>query len=184
MSRPCDEDDLSADTPEWAWPEGAVGQPDVLPYRLEEQVKTSVPDPDLQVFGPPGSVSVSQRYRSISGSRSFHYQGKIVTKTFISIVLWLLDDFLSLKNDVKVPLKSNNKKLEEKYILLTSWRSLTKRAGCGAGCGYGSVPKCHRSGALVKREEKKTEKLVNKALNLSLYSWFFDYFWITDAMSC
>ncbi len=45
MSRSCDKDDLSADTPEWAWPEGAVGQPDILPYRLEEQVKSSVPDP-------------------------------------------------------------------------------------------------------------------------------------------
>ncbi len=36
-------------------------------------LKTSVgdPDPDLHVFGPPGSGSISQRYGSGSGSGSF-----------------------------------------------------------------------------------------------------------------
>jgi hypothetical protein len=49
---------------------------------------------------------------------------KIVRKTLIPTVLWLLYDFLSLKNDVNVPLKNNKQKK-----LLTSWRSLTKIAG-------------------------------------------------------
>jgi hypothetical protein len=49
---------------------------------------TSVPDldpPDPYVFGPPGSVSTSQRYRS--GSGSFYHQAKIVRKTLIPTVL-------------------------------------------------------------------------------------------------
>ncbi len=35
---------------------------------------------------------------------------KIVTKTLIFTVLWLLFDFLQLKNDEKVPSKSNMQK--------------------------------------------------------------------------
>ncbi len=41
-------------------------------------------------------------------------------------VLWLYD-FLSLKNDVNVPSKRNHP------FLLASWRSLTNKAGSGAG---------------------------------------------------
>ncbi len=41
---------------------------------------------------------------------SFYHWGKIVRKTLISTVLWLLFDFLPLKNDVKVPSKSNMQK--------------------------------------------------------------------------
>jgi hypothetical protein len=72
-------------------------------------LKNSVPDP--YVFGPPGSGFVSQRYGSDSGfgfrsrSGSFHHQIKI-RKTLISSLLRLLYDFLSLKNDVNVPLIS------------------------------------------------------------------------------
>ncbi len=51
---------------------------------------------------------VSQRCGFKSGS--FHHQAKIVRKTLISTVLWLLYDFLSLKNDVNVSLKSNKQK--------------------------------------------------------------------------
>ncbi len=57
-------------------------------------------------FGPSGSGSVSQRYRS----RSFYHQAKIVRKPLITTVLWLLHDFLSLKNDVNVHSKSNKQK--------------------------------------------------------------------------
>jgi hypothetical protein len=69
------------------------------------------PDPsDSYVFGPPGSRSrsISQRYGS--GSGSFYHQAKIVRKTLIPTDLLLLFDFLSLKNDVKVPSKSNKQK--------------------------------------------------------------------------
>jgi hypothetical protein len=65
------------------------------------------------VFGSPGSISVSQRYESGTGSGSFHHQEKIVRmerKTLIPSVLWLLYDFLSLKNYVNVPSKSNKHK--------------------------------------------------------------------------
>jgi hypothetical protein len=68
-------------------------------------------------FGPPGSGygSISQRYGS--GSRSFYHEAKIVRKTLVSTVLLLLFDFLSLKNDVNVPSKSNvQKKLFFKVI--------------------------------------------------------------------
>jgi hypothetical protein len=68
----------------------------------------NVTDPDPNVFGPPGSGSgsISQRH----GSGSFYHQAKIGRKTLIPTVLLLLFDFLSLKNDVNVHLKSNMKK--------------------------------------------------------------------------
>jgi hypothetical protein len=44
----------------------------------------------------------------IKRSGSFYHQAKIVRKTLISTVLWTLYNFLSLKNNVNVPLKSNN----------------------------------------------------------------------------
>jgi hypothetical protein len=86
------------------------------------------PDPlDPYDFGPPGSasVSISQKIPYVSGSGSFHHQAKIVRKTLILTVLWLL----SLKNDVNGPSKSYKQKNVEKIFLLTSWRSLTKIAG-------------------------------------------------------
>ncbi len=52
------------------------------------------------------TTDLSQRY----GSGSFYYQAKIVRKTLVPTVLWLLYDFLSLKNDVNVPSKSNKQK--------------------------------------------------------------------------
>ncbi len=45
-------------------------------------------DPDPYVFGPPGSGSISQR--NGSGSWFFYHQAKIVRKTLIPSVLWLL----------------------------------------------------------------------------------------------
>ncbi len=71
-----------------------------------------VADPDLDpyVFWPPGSGSISRRYVIGSGSGSFYHQAKIVSKTLIPTVLWLLYDFLSLKNDVNVASKSNKQK--------------------------------------------------------------------------
>ncbi len=94
-------------------------------------------------FYPPGSLSGSVIY--LYGSGSFHQQAKKWRKTLIPTVLWLLYDFLSLKNDANVPSKRNkHKNLElKKYFLLVSWRSLTKRAGSESGSGsfwhkYGS----------------------------------------------
>ncbi len=69
------------------------------------------PDPDssyLYVFGPPGSGSISQRCGS--GSGSFYYRAKIERKTLIPTALWLLFDFIYLKDDVSVPSKSNKQK--------------------------------------------------------------------------
>ncbi len=109
----------------------------------------SVPDPnrdppDPHVFGPPGSGSgsISQRYGSGSGfgSGSLHHYAKILRKTLISIVLWHLFDFLSLKNYVHVPSKSNMQKnvMEKISFLLVSWRSMMKIAGSGSRSGSGS----------------------------------------------
>ncbi len=94
-------------------------------YCMEE---ISVPS-DPYVFGPPGSGSISQRYGS--RSRSFYHQAKIARKTLIPTVWWLLFDFLSLKNDVNVPAKSNKQKKFKKKISfwLVSWRSMRKLAG-------------------------------------------------------
>ncbi len=71
-------------------------------------VLQGVADPDPYVFGAPGSGSgsISQRH----GSGSFYHQAKIVRKILISTVLRLLYDFLSLKNNVNVPSKSNKQK--------------------------------------------------------------------------
>ncbi len=63
----------------------------------------------------PRSWSISSRY----GSGSFYHQAQIVRKTLIPTVLWLLYDFLSLKNYVNVSSKSKKQR---------SWRSLTKNA--------------------------------------------------------
>ncbi len=49
------------------------------------------------LFGPPGPES---------GSESFYRRAKIVRKTLIPTVLWLLFDYLSSKNDVNVPSKA------------------------------------------------------------------------------
>jgi hypothetical protein len=44
------------------------------------------PDPpDPHVFGPPGSISISQRYGSESGS--FYHHAKIVKKNLIPTIL-------------------------------------------------------------------------------------------------
>ncbi len=78
---------------------GSVADPDPNP----------VPDPpDPHVFGPFGSGSISQRY----GSGSFYHHAKIVRKTLIPTIF----DFLSLKNDVNVPSKSNKQKIKTKNL--------------------------------------------------------------------
>ncbi len=80
----------------------------------EGSVADPVPDP--YVFGTSGYWSVSQKY----GSGSFYHQAKIVRKTLIPNVLWLFSDFLSLKNDVCEPSKSNKQKNLEKLVFC--WR--------------------------------------------------------------
>ncbi len=68
----------------------------------------SVADPDPYVFGPPGfgSGSISHKY----GFGSFYHPAKTVRNTLIPTVFLLLFDFLSLKNHVNVPWKSNKQK--------------------------------------------------------------------------
>jgi hypothetical protein len=57
-----------------------------------------LPDPDPLVRGMG------------SGSGSFYHQAKIVKKNLDSYCFVTLLDFLSLKNDVNVPSKSNKQK--------------------------------------------------------------------------
>ncbi len=114
----------------------------------------SVPDPDPpdpHVFGPPGSTS----HRCGSGSGSFYDQAKIVRKTLIRTVLWLLLDFLSLKNDVYVPSKSNKQK---SFFLSCQWRKNSRiwiririRIHYSEAWirGSRSTPKFHGSGTLL-----------------------------------
>ena len=82
---------------------------------------TSIPDPnpDPHGFGPPGSESgstwfwaprIPEVWIRIRILLSSYHQAKIVRKTFIPTVLWLLFDFLSLKNDVNIPSKSIKQK--------------------------------------------------------------------------
>jgi hypothetical protein len=66
------------------------------------------PDPsDLYVFMPPGSGSISLRFGS--GSGSFYHQANIVRRNLILLLNFFLT-FLSFKNDVNVPLKTNQQK--------------------------------------------------------------------------
>ncbi len=113
-------------------------------YTIATSVPKPDPDPpdpdppDPHVSGNPGSGSTSQRYGSGSGSGSgsFYHQAKIVRKTLIATVLRLHLDFLSLKNDVNEPSKSNKLKILE----LEAWIR---------GSGSGSKPKRHVSGTLI-----------------------------------
>jgi len=62
-------------------------------------------------------------------------------------------DFLSLKNDVNVALKSTviSKKLVERYVLVAILKVTDKNAGSGSvNQRSGSVPKCHGSAALIE----------------------------------
>jgi hypothetical protein len=68
----------------------------------------------------------------------FH-QAKIVRKTLISTVLWLLYDFLSLKNSVNTSLKSNRYQ-QNLFLFMASWMSLTKSAGSGSSYVIGMDP--------------------------------------------
>jgi hypothetical protein len=68
------------------------------------------PDPDLHVYGPPGSGSGSISQRCGSGSGSFYHHAKNSKKNLDSYYFMTLFDFLSLKNDVNVPSKSNKQK--------------------------------------------------------------------------
>jgi hypothetical protein len=69
------------------------------------------------IFGPPGSGSISTRYGSGSGSGygSFSYQAKIIRKTFILLFCNFFMAFY-LKNDVNVASKTRRKKLGKKLI--------------------------------------------------------------------
>ncbi len=84
------------------------------------------------------------------GSGSFYHQAKIVRNTLVPTVLWFLLDFLSLKNDVNVPLKSKKQKNVIKFfVFLASWISMTKIAGSGSTSGseYGSGSISQRHGS-------------------------------------
>jgi hypothetical protein len=78
---------------------------------IQSSVVDPDPDPpDPRVFGPPGSGSTSQRYGCGSGSGSFYQHAKNSKKNLDSYYFVTLFDFISLKNDVNVPSKSNKQK--------------------------------------------------------------------------
>ncbi len=106
---------------------------------------------DPYVFGPHGSGSITVvRHTYVPGS--FHHQSKIVRKTLIPTVLWpLCDFFLSLKNDVNVPSKSNNEKNLNVLNVTDENSRIQTRSGSGSG------RKCHGSETLIHR-----------------HSWFYD----------
>jgi hypothetical protein len=76
---------------------------------------TSVPDPNTdppgpRVFWPSGSTSQRYGSESGSGSGSFYHHAKIIRKNLESYYFVTLFGFLSLKNNVNVPSKSNKQK--------------------------------------------------------------------------
>ncbi len=86
---------MQQDGEDWGWrPEERDGEGAVQDQLLPGIVADPNPDPsDPYVFGPDPDwlVKVSKNSK----------------KTLIPTALWLLFDFLSLKNDVNVPSKSN-----------------------------------------------------------------------------
>ncbi len=82
----------------------------------------------------PDPYPLRKRYRS----GSFYHQAKIVRKTLIHTALRLFFYFLSLKNDVNVPLKTYKQKTIFISFLLACWRLMTKIAGYGTASGSGS----------------------------------------------
>ncbi len=66
-------------------------------------------------------------------------------KTLKSTVLWLLYEFLFLKNDVNVPSKMNKHKNLLFFVGILKVKVKTKRAGSGAGSASGSVSQRYRS---------------------------------------
>ncbi len=104
--------------PPWGSSHLGVRKPSGEQYQGKPSGSVEDPSPDPSVFGSSGFVSISQRYGS--GYGSFYHQAKIVRKTLISTVLWLLYAFLSLKNDVNVPSKSNKQKFFLKLVFC--WR--------------------------------------------------------------
>ncbi len=95
-------------------------------------------------FGPHGSGSISQRYGSGYGSDSgfgpFYHQAKTARNTLIPFVLWLFFDFLSLKNDVNVPSKSN---MQENFFKLVF--CLRLEGAMMKIAGFGSISQSHGS---------------------------------------
>jgi hypothetical protein len=88
----------------------------VFPYRdcsvADPNPDPDPPDPDPpdpRIFGPPGSGSgsISLRCGPDPSIIKQKYRSK---KNLISTVLWLLFDFLPLKNYVKVPSQSSMQK--------------------------------------------------------------------------
>jgi hypothetical protein len=74
------------------------------------------PDPlDPYVFIPPGSGSISQRFGS--GSGSFYHQANIVRRNLILLLNDFFSTFLSFKNYVNGPLKTNQQKTFSSCIL-------------------------------------------------------------------
>ncbi len=115
------------------------------------------PDPDPHGFGPPGSGS-------------FYHQAKIVRKTLIVPVLWLLLDFLSFKNDVNVPSKINKQRNFRKKIVFVGLLKVNEEnsririririhysEAWIHGSGSGSTPKCHGSGTLPPAQHYPTK---------------------------
>ncbi len=119
--------------------------PETKPSHRYQQCCGSGTDPqDPYVFGSPGSRSISQEIPYGSGSGSFYYEAKIVRKTLISTVLWLLYYFLSLKNDVK-----SKKKLFVDVLKVTDENSRIRIHQSEVwSCGSGSIPKFHGSATL------------------------------------
>ncbi len=103
----------------------------------------------IHVLGSPGSGSIFQRYGSGSGTGSksgyFYYKAKIVGKTLIPTVLWLLYDFLSLQNYVTVPSKRIS--TDENSRIRIRIRIQLSEVWIG-GFGSGIVPKFHESATL------------------------------------
>ncbi len=92
---------------QWNWAAHAAREKNDIARRGCVTVKCSVADPDPYVFGWPPDPDLIRRYGS--GSGSFYYRAKMIRKSLISTVKWVLYYFLSLKNDGNVPTSKKQK---------------------------------------------------------------------------
>jgi hypothetical protein len=120
---------------------------------------------------------LSQRY----GSGSYYHQAKIVRKTLIPTILWLLyDDF---ENLCKYTFKCKQQNLVKNRFFLASWRSVMKIAGSRAGSG--SISQMHGSKKVwyMGRLFRETLSFMQK-LWRSYTIWRYPFFSCKYSTSC
>jgi hypothetical protein len=155
-------------TSPWAWAPTRIQhfpEHNIVNYT----VSGSVPAPDPYVLGlldPYPDLSFICK-ENPSDSWFFHQQAKNEEN-----LVWLLYDFLSVKNDVNVPSKHKSERKNCFFCILkvTDQKSRICQSKVQIR-GSGSVPKCHGSGTLVSGVPDFRSKLLTVSVRDPGYCW-------------